>query len=93
MTNWHHSCFTEDKERIKRCKINKIKETAMKTNTLTSRETSVNSGYETSKFAMGTGITMAALVGIWACSCMISAVLSGGIGSVIKGFLTAVTGA
>ncbi|MBU3984902.1 MAG: hypothetical protein KKE97_02660 [Proteobacteria bacterium] len=65
----------------------------MRTNTLTTRETNVDTGYETSKFAMGTGITMAALVGIWACACMISAVLSGGVGSVIKGFLTAVTGA
>jgi hypothetical protein len=36
---------------------------------------------------------MAAMVGIWACACMINAVLSGGIGSAIKGFLTAVTGA
>jgi hypothetical protein len=65
----------------------------MRTNTLTSRETNVDTGYEASKFAMATGITMAAMVGIWACACMINAVLSGGIGSAIKGFLTAVTGA
>jgi hypothetical protein len=64
----------------------------MRTNTLTSGETNINTGYETSKFAMATGITMADLLGIWACACMLSAVLSGGIGSVIKGFLTAVTG-
>ncbi len=65
----------------------------MRTNTQVTQATQVNAGYETSKFALGTGITMTALVGIWACACMISALASGGIGGVIKGFITAVTGA
>ncbi|MBV5307443.1 MAG: hypothetical protein J0652_12200 [Desulfobulbaceae bacterium] len=65
----------------------------MRTNTQVIQETQVNTGYETSKFALATGITMAALVGIWAVACMISALLhSGGIGGVVQGFITAVTG-
>ncbi|MBU0665242.1 MAG: hypothetical protein KJ990_11950 [Proteobacteria bacterium] len=61
----------------------------MRTNTLTSKETKIDTGYETSKFALATGITMAALVGIWGCACMISGLVSGGL---VKGFITAITG-
>ncbi len=64
----------------------------MKTTTLTSTETRINRGYETSKFALATGFTMAALVGIWACATMISALVNSGLGGVVKGFITAVTG-
>jgi hypothetical protein len=92
-SNWHHSCFKEGKGQRKEQTINQIKENIMRTNTQVTHKTQVNAAYETSKFALGTGITMAALVGIWACACMISALASGGIGGVIKGFITAVTGA
>ena len=65
----------------------------MRTNTLTNKETKIDTGYETSKFALATGFTMAALVGIWACACIISGLVNGGIGEVVKGFISAVTGA
>jgi hypothetical protein len=61
----------------------------MRTNTLTSEVTKIDTGYETSKFALATGFIMAALIGIWGCSCMISGLVSGGIA---KGFITALTG-
>ncbi len=61
----------------------------MRTNTAITHKTHVDLGYETSKFAMGTGMVMAALVGIWACACMIGALAGGG---VVKGFITAITG-
>jgi hypothetical protein len=65
----------------------------MRTNTQVIKETHVNTGYETSKFALATGITMAALVGIWAAACLISALLQcGGISGLVQGFITAVTG-
>ena len=64
----------------------------MTTTTLTKQEAKINRGYETSKFALATGFSMAALVGIWACACMISALVNGGLGGVVKGFITAVTG-
>jgi hypothetical protein len=62
----------------------------MRTTAQVTQETQVNAGYEASKFALGTGIIMAAFVGIWAAACMFSALVNGG---VIKGFFTAVTGA
>ena len=65
----------------------------MKTNSLINKETQVNTAYETAKFAMGTGITMVALVGIWGCACLVSIISSDGIGGVIKGFIMAITGA
>ena len=65
----------------------------MRTNTLIDKGTQVNIASETSKFALGTGITMAALMGIRACACMISAIVNGGIGGVVKGFISAVIGA
>jgi hypothetical protein len=65
----------------------------MRTNTLTNKETNIDVGYETSKFVLVTGITMAALIGIWACVSMISCLVSNGVDGVVKGFITAVTGA
>ncbi len=61
----------------------------MRTNTATTQKSQVELGYETTKFALGTGIVMAALIGIWASACLISALVGGG---VVKGFITAITG-
>jgi hypothetical protein len=95
-SNWHHKCFKESKETRKRGKITQItsniKENIMRTNTLVNKETQTNIGYETSIFALGTGLIMALLVGLWASACMINALLSYGIGDVVKGFITAITG-
>ena len=62
----------------------------MTTNTNTAKRTQVEAGYETSKFALGVGISSAALVGLWACACMISALSSYGIVEVAKGLLGAI---
>ncbi len=64
----------------------------MTTNTLTTTNTQIEAGYETSKFALGLGMTMAALVGIWGVTCLASAMISMGPLSVVKGYLTAVIG-
>lgn len=65
----------------------------MKTTTVrTNKEAEINASYETSKFAMTVGMTMAALVGIWGCACMISGVLDGGLGGLVKGLVSAITG-
>ena len=50
----------------------------MTTNTNTTTRTQVEAGYETSKFALGAGMTMAALVGIWGFACLTSAMVSMG---------------
>jgi len=64
----------------------------MTTNTQTTTTTQANTGYETSTFALGTGMTMAALVGIWGFACLASAMMSMGPMNVVKGYLTAVIG-
>ncbi len=67
-------------------------EDTMTTNTQTTTTTQANTGYETSIFALGTGMTMAALVGIWGFACLASAMMSMGPMNVVKGYLTAVIG-
>lgn len=57
------------------------------TNTAVTTQTSV--GYETSKFALGVGISAAALIGIWASACMISALMNHTVVEVGKGLLGA----
>ena len=64
----------------------------MNTNTQTTTNTQIDAGYETSKFALGLGLSMAALVGLWGTACLVSAMLSMGPLNVVKGFLTAVLG-
>ena len=64
----------------------------MTTTTNTTTNTQIDAGYETSKFALGAGMTMAALVGIWGFACIASAMMSMGPINVIKGYLTAVVG-
>ena len=61
----------------------------MNTNT-TTMTTQIDVTYETSKFALGFGISSAALVGLWACACMISALTNHGIVEVAKGLLGAI---
>ncbi len=67
-------------------------EDTMTTNTNTTTSTQIEAGYETSKFALGAGMTMAALVGIWGFACLASAMISVGPLNVVKGYLTAVIG-
>jgi len=67
-------------------------EDTMTTNTNTTTNTQVEAGYETSKFALGAGMTMAALVGIWGFACLATAMVSVGPLSLVKGLLTAVIG-
>jgi hypothetical protein len=67
-------------------------EDTMTTNTQTTTRNQVEAGYETSKFALGLGITMAALVGIWGTACLASAMISMGPLNVVQGYLTAVIG-
>jgi len=64
----------------------------MNTNTQTTTNTQIDAGYETSKFALGLGLSMAALVGLWGTACLVSAMLSMGPLNVVKGILTAVLG-
>ncbi len=63
----------------------------MNTNT-TTMTTQVDAAYETSKFALGVGLSMAALVGLWGAASLISALASNGPAGLVKSYLTAVIG-
>ncbi len=63
----------------------------MTTHTNTENRKHVDAGYETSTFVLGVGITSAALLGTWACACMISAVMNNGIVEVVKGLFGAIS--
>ena len=47
---------------------------------------------QTSKLGLGVVLSLAGLVGAWSMACMIGALTTQGIGAVVKGFMTAVTG-
>ncbi len=64
----------------------------MTTNTNTITQTNTDAGYETSKFALGLGMSMAALVGLWGTACLVSALMSNGPLNLVKSYLTAVLG-
>ncbi len=64
----------------------------MTANTDTTTRTQADVGYEASKFALGTGMVMAALVGIWGTACLLNALISIGPLNVVKGYMTALLG-
>ena len=64
----------------------------MTANTNTTTRTQVEVGYETSKFALGAGMAAAAMIGLWGTACMISVLLTNGIGGTAQSLLTAITG-
>ena len=64
----------------------------MTTQVIKKTETRTDVAQETSKFSVGVIMTMAGIIGIWAISCLIGGLASGGLGALIKGFVTAITG-
>ena len=64
----------------------------MNTNTNTTTKTQVDASYETSKFALGVGLSMASLVGLWGVASLVSALASNGPAGLVKSYLTAVIG-
>lgn len=64
----------------------------MNANTRTQTETRIDMGYETSRFALNTGMGMAALIGLWGLACLIGGLATSGAGGMLRGFITAVTG-
>lgn len=64
----------------------------MKATTTAKTETRTDVGYEVSRFTLGIGIALAALVGMWGFACMIGGLATCGMGELLRGFLTAITG-
>jgi len=55
-------------------------------------EDQIDVGYEASKFALNVGIGMAALIGIWGMACLIGGLVTNGVGGMLAGYVSAVTG-
>ena len=64
----------------------------MTTQIIKKDETRIDVANETSKFTIKVVMTMAALIGIWAVACLIGGLASGGIGNLIKGFVSTIVG-
>lgn len=64
----------------------------MTTQIINKNEAKTDVAQETSKFTIGVVMTMAGLIGIWALSCLIGGLASGGFSNLIKGFISAITG-
>ena len=64
----------------------------MTTNTNTTTRNNIDAGYETSKFALGTGIAMAAMVGLWGAASLVSALATNGPVGLVKAYVSAVVG-
>jgi hypothetical protein len=64
----------------------------MTANTQTTTGKKDDVGYETSKFALGAGMVMAVLVGLWGTACLLSAFAAVGPLNVVKGYLAALLG-
>jgi len=54
--------------------------------------TQVDAGYETSKFALGVGAVIAALVGLWGAICLFSALVDNGPTELVKAYVSTVVG-
>ena len=47
---------------------------------------------ESSKFTVRVIMTMAGLIGIWATACLVGGLVSGGVGNLIKGYISTIIG-
>lgn len=64
----------------------------MRTNTITTTGKEVSIKYETAKFALGIGVSMAAFVGLWGGISLVSALAGTGPVGLVKGYIGAVIG-
>lgn len=96
--NWHGKCIRQSKGQLIHDNIrgltrySKMGDIMKTTNTRIKNETEISTGHETSKFALAVGMTMAGMVGIWGLTCMISGLMNGGLGNLLQGLMTAITG-
>ena len=64
----------------------------MTTQVINKTGTKADVAQETSKFTVRIVMAMAAVIGVWAVSCLIGGLASGGIGNLVQGFISAITG-
>jgi len=68
------------------------KEDAMTTQIINKTETKTDVAQETSKFTVRVVMTMAGLIGLWALACLIGGLASGGVGNLIRGYISTIIG-
>ncbi|MDD2338616.1 MAG: hypothetical protein PHD01_18830 [Geobacteraceae bacterium] len=64
----------------------------MTTQIIDKNETKTDVGQETSKFTVRVVMAMSGLIGIWALACLIGGLASGGVGNLIKGYISTIIG-
>ena len=64
----------------------------MTANTITRTEAKTDVSLEASKFGVSVVMGMSALIGIWGVACLIGGLASNGVGGMLRGYITAVTG-
>jgi hypothetical protein len=64
----------------------------MTTQIIDKNEAKTDVAQETSKFTIRVVMTLSGLIGIWALSCLIGGLASGGFGNLIRGFISTITG-
>lgn len=67
-------------------------EDAMKSPIITREKIQVDTSDEVMRFTLKVGTVLSALIGIWAVSCLVGALISAGPLQVVKGYITAITG-
>ena len=69
--------------------MKEIAKTTQETKTTHNTQADLN---QASKIGLGMILSFAGLIGAWGVACMIAALSTQGVGAVVKGFLTAITG-
>ena len=64
----------------------------MTANTITRTEAKTDVSLEASKFGVSVVMGMSALIGIWGVACLIGGLASNGVGGMLAGYISAVTG-
>ena len=64
----------------------------MTTQIINKNEAKTDVAQETSKFTIRVVMTMAGVIGIWGLACLIGGLASGGIGNMIKGYISTIVG-
>ena len=64
----------------------------MTTQIINKNETKTDITLETSKFTVRVVMAMSALIGIWALACLIGGLASGGVGNLIRGYISTIIG-
>ena len=64
----------------------------MSSKTVTRLEEKADIVYEASKFGLVFIIAMSGLIGLWGVACLLGGLFTNGIGGLLRGYLTAITG-